>query len=93
MNVTVEVGATKGRFTARDAGRVVGTMTFSRAGETRIIVDHTEVADEARGSGVGRALFDAMVEWARSHQLKVIALCPYTASVFGKVPEARDVLA
>lgn len=93
MNVTVEVGETKGQFTARDGDAVMGFMTFSRAGGTRIIVDHTEVADEARGTGVGRVLFDAMVDWARSHRLKVIALCPYAASVFRKVPEARDVLA
>jgi predicted GNAT family acetyltransferase len=93
VQITVEVGETKGQFTARDGDNVLGAMTFSRAGETRIIVDHTEVAEEARGTGVGRILFDSMVDWARSHQLKVIALCPYAASVFRKVPEARDVLA
>ncbi|MFZ5555936.1 MAG: GNAT family N-acetyltransferase [Pseudomonadota bacterium] len=89
----MELGETKGQFSARDGDAVLGAMTFSRAGDTRIIVDHTEVADAARGTGVGRQLFDAMVEWARSHQVKVIALCPYAASVFRKVPEARDVLA
>jgi predicted GNAT family acetyltransferase len=93
VQITVEVGETKGQFTARDGDNVLGAMTFSRAGETRIIVDHTEVAEEARGTGVGRILFDSMVDWARANRVQVIALCPYAASVFRKAPEARDVLA
>lgn len=93
VQISVELGETKGQFTARDGDAVLGAMTFSRAGETRIIVDHTEVADAARGTGLGRQLFDAMVAWARANRVQVIALCPYAASVFRKVPEARDVLA
>lgn len=67
-------------------------MTFSRAGEGMIIIDHTEVSDRLRGQGVGRKLLDRLVTFARENQLKVIPLCPFAKSVFDKDASIGDVL-
>ena len=67
-------------------------MTFSRAGEGMIIIDHTEVSDRLRGQGMGRKLLDRLVTFARENQLKVIPLCPFAKSVFDKDASIGDVL-
>lgn len=92
MNVEVTLEPTRGAFRVRDGAEQLGEMTFSRLSEHEIIVDHTAVSESARGRGVGRALFDRMVAWAREHQVQVLPLCPFTARMFDAVPEARDVL-
>jgi len=67
-------------------------MTYTVAG-SRVIIDHTEVSDLLRGTGAGRRLVEASVQWARSEGVKLMPLCPFARSVFDKTPEFRDVLA
>lgn len=59
--VSVEDSGAKGAFVARRGGDELGRMTFSRAGDARVIADHTEVSDAAKGQGVGQLMFDALV--------------------------------
>ena len=87
-----ETGHRGAFFTERD-GKRLGQMTYTTAGATRIIIDHTEVSDELRGTGTGAKLGAAAVEWARAANRKVIPLCPYAKSVFDKTPAYQDVLA
>ena len=68
-------------------------MTYTVAGATRVIIDHTEVSDELRGTGTGARLVDAAVQWARGEKKAVIPLCPFAKSVFDKTPAYKDVLA
>jgi predicted GNAT family acetyltransferase len=74
-------------------GQVLGEMTFSRARDDLIIIDHTEVDDSLRGTGGGLRLFKGMVDWARSSDTKVMSTCPFANAMFEKHPESRDVLA
>lgn len=67
-------------------------MTFSKAGQSLIIIDHTEVSDVLRGKSAGKQLVAAAVQHARDHGLKILPLCPFAKSVFDKVPEYGDVL-
>ena len=68
-------------------------MTFSRASEDLVIVDHTEVDESLHGTGAGRRLFDAMVSWARETGTRVTATCPFASAMFERDPSSRDVLA
>lgn len=68
-------------------------MTFSKAGTTRIIIDHTGVPRELGGRGVGLALVERAVVDARAAGIKIIPLCPYAKAQIGKHPEWQDVLA
>jgi len=61
-------------------------MTYTRAGERLIIIDH-----QLRGLGVARKLLDALVAWARSSGTRVMATCPYAKAQFDKDPSIGDV--
>lgn len=82
----------KGFFKATEDGKEAGRMTYSWAGETRIIIDHTEVNPDFKGKNVGKTLLMEAVTFARTNNIKIIPLCPFAKSVFDKVEEIRDVL-
>ncbi|MEX1250781.1 MAG: GNAT family N-acetyltransferase [Hyphomonas sp.] len=84
--VTREDGKGGGRYLTTIDGQTAG-MTYSRAGTTRIIIDHTGVPDALRGKGAGQAL----VQCAAG--IKIIPLCPFAKAQIGKHPEWQDVLA
>ncbi len=65
---------------------------FVRVGETRIILDHTHVAEHLRGQNVGQQLVKAAVEYAKKEKLLVIPLCPFAKAEFEKHPEYQELL-
>jgi hypothetical protein len=82
----------RGAFVIERDGKRLAEMTYTVAG-SRVIIDHTTVDDALRGSGAGRQLVEAAVQWARAEDTKLLPLCPFAKSVFDKTPEYRDVLA
>jgi predicted GNAT family acetyltransferase len=92
MEVKHESTDTKGTFFIEDDGKRLAEMTYSKAGPERIIIDHTEVADEGRGKGYGKQLVRAGVEFARENELKVLPLCPFAKAVIQQTKEFQDVL-
>ena len=83
----------RGAFFIEREGARLGQMTYSRAGDDLIIIDHTEVHQKLQGLGVARRLLDTAVAWARATKTKVMATCPYAKAQFAKDPSIRDVLA
>lgn len=65
---------------------------FVLVGETRIILDHTHVAEHLRGQNVGQQLVKAAVEYAKKEKLLVIPLCPFAKAEFEKHPEYQELL-
>jgi predicted GNAT family acetyltransferase len=92
MDILQENNQTKGFFKAVVNGKEAGLMTYSCAGEDKIIIDHTEVNPQFSGKGVGKKLVLKAVEFARESKLKIIPLCPFAKSVFNKTEEIKDVL-
>lgn len=92
MEIKFEQKATKGAFFIEENGERLGEMTFSRAGEDVLIIDHTEVSDALKGKGAGKQLVAAAVDYARKNKIKILPLCPFAKSVFDKVKEYQDVL-
>jgi predicted GNAT family acetyltransferase len=89
--ITQEIHGHKGAFVIdRDAVRLA-TMTYTSVGDDRIIIDHTDVSDALRGTGAGKALVTAAVEWARREGKGILPLCPFAKSVFDRTPEFTDV--
>ena len=86
-----EEGPSKGRYFVRMDG-AEAEMTYSRAGETMIIIDHTDVPDALRGRSVGQALVRRAVEDALAERRFIIPLCPFAKAQFGRHPEWHDVL-
>ena len=92
MEIRHEHSGNKGAFYIEQDGRRVAEMTYSQAGDTKIIIDHTGVGEELRGKGAGKKLVLAAVDWAREKGLHILPLCPFAKSVFDRTPEIRDVL-
>jgi predicted GNAT family acetyltransferase len=82
----------RGYFEAVEDGKEAGKMTYTWAGDSKFIIDHTEVSPDFNGKGVGKKLVMAAVDYARANNVKIIPLCPFAKSVFDKVEEIRDVL-
>lgn len=82
----------KGEFYIEVDGQKAAQMTYVYAGESRMIIDHTDVGSALRGKGAGKLLVDAAVKFARAKNLKIIPLCPFAKSVFEKTPEYDDVI-
>ncbi len=87
-----EASITKGAFFIELDGEKQAEMTYSKAGEGLIIIDHTEVSDQLRGQGVGAKLVHQAVIMARKKGIRIMSLCPFAKSVFKKTPEYQDVL-
>ena len=82
----------KGYFSASVNGKTAGSLTYTTAGETRIIIDHTEVDKKFLKQGIGKKLVMNVVEYAKLNNLKIIPLCSFAKSVFEKNESIRDVL-
>ena len=92
MDIQHEQSTSKGAFYVEENGARLAEMTYSKAGDALIIIDHTEVSDALRGKGAGKQLVSAAVDHARKNNLKILPLCPFAKSVFEKVKEFQDVL-
>lgn len=88
----VELGD-KGAIRAIEDDIQYGEITYSKVGDTQIIVDHTEVEPISKGKGVGKQLVQEIVTLARERGWKVQPLCSFTKAEFDKNPDYKDVLA
>ena len=61
--------------------------------DTKIIFTHTEVHPTLEGQGIASKLAKTGLEYAQTHQLKVIPLCPYVAGYMKRHPEFHELLA
>ena len=89
--IALEETASKGRYLYR-AGDDEAELTYSRAGEGLVIIDHTEVPAAFRGQGVGQALVERAVADFRAQGKKVLPLCPFAAAQFRRHPDWADLL-
>jgi predicted GNAT family acetyltransferase len=84
---------TEGYFIARDGDRELGRMYYSWAGIDKFIIQHTEVNEDAKGTGAGKFLVESGVKYARDHNFKIIPRCPFASAMFKKhKDEWQDVL-
>lgn len=92
MEINHQDLGSKGRFYIGEKTDKKGEMTYSKAGEELLIIDHTEVSDELRGTGAGKKMVLAAVDMAREKNMKILPLCPFAKSVFDRNPDLSDVL-
>lgn len=75
-----------GAFVIERDGERLAEMVIA-VDKNNLTVYHTEVSEKLKGQGVGSKLLSTMVEYAREHKLKVIALCPFVSAQFKRHPE------
>lgn len=86
-----EIGS-KGLFYIEEENEKLAEMTYSKAGDSLIIIDHTDVSEKLKGKGAGKQLVQAAVNYAREHAIKILPLCPFAKAMFDRTPEFGDVL-
>lgn len=92
MLIRNKLVGTKGMFYIENDGNVLAEMVYTMPAADKMIIEHTEVSDELKGQNIGYKLVTTAVEYARTHNIKIIPLCPFANSVFKKKPELSDVL-
>lgn len=83
---------TKGMFFIEQDGNILAEMVYSMGDPDRMIIEHTEVDNELKGQNIGHQLVHTGVEYARTHNLRIVPLCSFAGSVFKKHVEYKDVL-
>ena len=91
INIEREDNGIKGRFAAYENGILAGEMTYTWAGTTKFIIDHTSVEENFEGKGIGKKLLLKAVELAREQQRKIIPLCPFAKAQFDRNKDIADV--
>ncbi len=76
----------QGAFVIMEGEEQLGEMVLSISGP-ELTVYHTEVSPKAEGRGLAKVLLNAMVAYARAHQLKVVPLCPFVHAQFKRHPQ------
>lgn len=92
MEITLKEKENKGFAIARENSGKAGAMTYSITSKELIIIDHTEVAPEFKGQGVGKKLLYTIVAMARKKGIKIMPLCPFANAMFQKNEDIQDVL-
>ena len=93
MNIEhIQKNKMQGYFVAKENLKEVGRITYVMSEETKLVIDHTEVAPEQKGHGIGKRLVLNVVEYARANKLKILPICTFAKAVFDKTPEIQDVL-
>ena len=92
MDITIQEEPNKGYAIASENGKRAGMMTYSKAGDKLIIIDHTDVDSAFSGKGVGKQMLYKIVEMVRQKNINILPLCPFAASLFKKNMDIHDVL-
>lgn len=79
----------RGAFVIEEGDQRMAAMEIGIKGSS-LTVYHTEVSEKLKGKGIASQLLSEMATYAREHQLKVIALCPYVSAQFKKHPDLYD---
>lgn len=91
--VTREDGPTHGRYLIRLAPGLEAEMTFGKAPDGTITIDHTGVPPEYEGRGIAAKLVNRAIADAREQGFKIVPVCSYVAAQFRRHPEWADLLA
>jgi predicted GNAT family acetyltransferase len=73
-------------FSLHVDGREVGRMMVSIV-PGKLKAGYTGVGLTQRNNGYGRKLVNAVVEYARENNLKIVPECGFVAMIFNKYPE------
>lgn len=93
VTTTIEHDSSQAKIIAIINDEEVGELTLRARTPQAWVANHTHVDPAARGEGVAGQMFDAMVEWARAHDFKIIPTCSYVVKKFEEEGAPTDLLA
>lgn len=86
-----EIKHKQGEFYMEENGRRLAEISYVPAGEGKINANHTFVDPSLRGGGVAEKLLDALSDYARENNLKIIPTCSYVVAKFARSDKYSDV--
>ena len=89
----MDVKHENGRFFIEKDGEMLAEMSYVPASDEQIEVNHTYVADELRGQGIGGKLIEEAVSYAREQNKKIIPTCSYAKAKLEEGSKYEDILA
>lgn len=92
MNIQREEHGRKGAFFIEQDGDWIAEMTYTREGQRKIVIDHTEVDESLQGQGIGEQLVEEAVKWARENNLLIKPTCPFVKKILESSEDYEDVL-
>ena len=76
-----------------DNNHMIAIVTFPKAKEGVVTVDHTYVDSSLRGQGVAGKLMQELVTNLKESNRKAVPTCSYAVKWFNEHPEFSDLLA
>lgn len=71
----------------QEEGRArLGFMDLLQTDSGKLVIKHTEVKPEMEGKGIGRQLLDAVADYSRTNNLKVLPICPFAKNLMDRDP-------
>ena len=92
MKIKRQEHGKNGAFFIEEEGEWVAEMTYVREGTRKIVINHTAVSKSLKGKGIGKALVDAAVKFARGKNLLIKPVCSFAKKVLESSEEYEDVL-
>jgi uncharacterized protein len=93
LPVIREDGPVSGRYVIRLAPGFEAEMTFRKADNGTITIDHTGVPPEYEGRGIAARLVNRAVADAREQGFRITPVCSYVVAQFRRHPEWADLRA
>ncbi|HEY8575816.1 MAG TPA: GNAT family N-acetyltransferase [Devosia sp.] len=93
LTVVREESGNRGRYVIHLAPGFEAEMTFRKAENGTITIDHTGVPREYEGRGIAAKLVNKAIEDARAEGFKITPLCSYVVAQFRRHPDWSDLLA
>lgn len=92
MEIQHQFDGRRGSFFMEKEAKRLAEMVYVMAGPKKMIIEHTEVDESLKGQGIGLKLLEALVDFVRKEEIKVIPLCPFAKATFKKRMDLQDVL-
>ncbi|MFZ1236963.1 MAG: GNAT family N-acetyltransferase [Prevotella sp.] len=83
----------EGLFIASENDENMGYMTYVWEGDDCFAILETIVKPKFEGQGVAKALLNYVVDFARTNNKKIHAVCPYVVALFARSKAFDDVKA
>ncbi len=86
MKTTIEITHHKGIVTAFIEENIpAGTMQFELQAPNQMLITHTITKPGFEGKGVGKALVQAGIDYAKEHELTIIPICSFAKAYIERV--------
>jgi predicted GNAT family acetyltransferase len=92
MKIKRQEHGKRGAFFIEEDGEWIAEMTYAHEGLRKIVIDHTAVSKALKGKGIGKALVEAAVKYARGKNLLIKPVCPFAKKVLESSEDYEDVL-